>query len=150
MTSADAPTLSDNDYRNAMTEVSFLLDILATTVDDLMGGATVSVGRVAGRHQARKLPIYLQNPSVGEVLSALNEYSQLGTKFTFDSASNTLDFSHCAIREVCQARQLELGGNLCRLYHFYLDGVINEFLLRPTRSLLVSTGTCCQAQLEIR
>jgi hypothetical protein len=150
MNCMDGPELTSQDYQDALTEVSFLLDILASTVDDLMGGATVSVGRVAGRHQARRLPIYVEAPNVDSVVTALNELEKLGAEFRVATDNEVLEFGHCAIRAVCNNRKLELGGNLCRLYHYYLDGVINEFLLRPTRSHLLSTGSACRVRLEIQ
>ncbi len=149
MTSTQLGAPSTADYCNALTEVSFLLDILAATVDDLMGGATVSVGRISGRHQARRLPIYVEQPTLESVVSALQEFGQLGAEFGLVAADSSLEFRHCAIRRVCQSRQIELGGNLCKLYHYYLDGVLNEFLLRPTRSRLTVTGPKCRAMLEV-
>jgi hypothetical protein len=150
MNVTDGPELSSQDYQDALTEVSFLLDILAATVDDLMGGGTVSVGRVAGRHQARRLPIYVEKPTVKAVISELNRLDKLGAQMRVCEDEKTLEFDHCAIRVVCKNRNIELGGNLCRLYHYYLDGIINEFLLRPTRSQILNTGTSCATRLEIQ
>ena len=56
------PTLDD--HQKAFTEISFLLHIFAATVDELMGGATAPVGRIAGRRAARKLPLHLGKRAV--------------------------------------------------------------------------------------
>lgn len=150
MTDVSRTDLDASDYRNALTEVSFLLDILAATVDDLMGGATVSLGRVAGRNQARRLPIFIESPTLTSVVEALRHHQHLGAQFSLLPDSETIEFGHCAIRAVCAQRGQPLGGNLCRVYHYYLDGIINEFLLRPTRSHLDSTGDSCRVHVEVR
>lgn len=150
MTTSEVPKLTPEDYRDALTEVSFILDILAGTVDDLMGGATASVGRVAGRHQARRLPIHAPNPTVASLFEQLRSLDNLGCELELKADQCTVEIGHCFVRGVCREKAMQLGGNLCRLYHFYLDGIINEFLMRPTRSHLLSTGNCCSMRLEIR
>lgn len=62
MNSAEEPTLTLADHQAAFVKVSFLLEIFAATVHDLMGGATDSVGRIAGREMAKKMPVYIPNP----------------------------------------------------------------------------------------
>ena len=49
--------LSLEDHQEAFSEVSFILDIFAATPSELMGGATASVGRIAGRHYLAVLGI---------------------------------------------------------------------------------------------
>jgi hypothetical protein len=41
-------SLSLEDHAKAKTEISFLLEIFADTIVELMGGATAAVGRMAG------------------------------------------------------------------------------------------------------
>jgi hypothetical protein len=73
MSESELSSLTEDDHRQAFTEVSFLLDIFASTIDDVMGGSTATVGRIAGRKMARKLPIYMQRPSPSEALAAFSE-----------------------------------------------------------------------------
>lgn len=145
-------SLTVEDHRKALLEVSFLLEIFADTVHDLMGGATRPVGRIAGRGAARKLPVYLPDATLEAALSALAAQCARGFEITSQVASSAaeLRFGRCAIREACRARGLEPGGRLCQLFHYYLDGVTNELCRRPVRSTLKVVGEACAATLEVR
>ncbi|AAR35794.1 hypothetical protein KIP69_11725 [Geobacter sulfurreducens] len=139
-----------DDHVNAATEVAFLLDIFAATVDNVMGGATASVGRIAGREMARKLPVHLTNPTLDEVVAILNSRMEAGYRFRLegDGTERTLLFDHCVLREVCAKRGLTMGTALCRLFHAYLDGILNELICRPVKSEVVSCGDQCRLNLR--
>lgn len=139
-----------DDHVNAATEVAFLLDIFAATVDNVMGGATASVGRIAGREMARKLPVHLTNPTLDEVVAILNSRMEAGYRFRLegDGTERTLLFDHCVLREVCAKRGLTMGTALCRLFHAYLDGILNELICRPVKSEVVSCGGQCRLNLR--
>ena len=144
--------LTLDDHRAAFTEVSFLLEIFATTVSQLMGGATASVGRIAGRHFARKLPVTLVDPTLEQVVQTLADYVRKGTDiaFTRTDAGVDLTITRCSMRNVCRSRQAELGGDVCRLYHMFIDGVVNELYSRPAKSIITEAGEICHARMEVR
>jgi hypothetical protein len=144
--------LTLEDHQKAFTEISFLLDIFAATIDNLMGGATASVGRIAGRQMAKKLPFYFAHPGLNEVLEALAAHFQGGVKisFTCNRGGADVGFGQCAIREVCKNREIQPGNVLCKLFHFYFDGVVNELCSRPVKSTIQSAGEVCQTRMEVR
>lgn len=144
--------LSQADYDNAFTEVSFLLDIFGSTIDDLMGGATDTVGRVAGRQMAKKLPLYLKDPRLEVVLEALAKHFKAGFELraTCQPDHAELAFGHCLVREVCANRKIPLGGPLCHIFHAYLDGMVNELNFRPTKSTFEALPGECRVRMEIR
>lgn len=144
--------LTLDDHRQAFTEVSFLLDIFAATIDNLMGGATVSVGRIAGRHMAKNLPLHMPSPTLQEVLTALAEHMQAGFEFSFACEEKGADihFGTCVIRKVCTIRNLPVGGELCRLFHYYIDGMVNELCNRPAKSRILVSDDQCRVRLEVR
>ena len=152
MSEQQETVLTIDDHQKAFTEVSFLLDIFAATIDNLMGGATASVGRIAGRHMARNLPLYLATPTLDQVLAALADHMKAGFDISFQVEGNTADisFGRCVIREVCHNRGLAVGGELCRLFHYYTDGMVNELFLRPAKSAIVDIGKECRARMEVR
>ena len=152
MTEQQEASLTIDDHRQAFTEVSFLLDIFTATIDNLMGGATASVGRIAGRHMAKNLPLYLANPTLPDVLAALAEHMQAGFAITFRCEEKAADitFDRCVIREVCHNRGLALGGELCRLFHYYIDGMVNELCQRPAKSSLIASGDQCRSRMDVR
>ncbi|ABB33535.1 hypothetical protein GeomeDRAFT_1166 [Geobacter metallireducens RCH3] len=147
-TTTEQVTLED--HVNAATEVAFLLDIFAATVDTIMGGATASVGRIAGREMARKLPIHLTNPTLDEIVALLNSRMKAGYQFRLEGegTERVLLFDHCVLQEVCAKRGLTLGTALCRLFHAYLDGILNELICRPVKSEVVSCGDQCRLSLR--
>ena len=83
MNSTDAGYVLDltpEDYQKATVEVAFLLDAFASTIDNIMGGNTAPVGRIAGRDTAKKLPLELVDPSLQEIVAALAESVRQRTK----------------------------------------------------------------------
>lgn len=111
-----------------------------------MGGATAPVGRIAGRSMARKLPLHLADPSLASVLALLAQRMQAGFEITttaIDEKNSELLFGRCALREVCSLRTIETGGAVCKLFHSYFDGIVNELLHRPVKSTITATGPVC-------
>ncbi len=153
MSAATPQNLSRKDHEMAMTEVSFLMDIFAATIDDLMGGAIAPVGRIAGRNHGKKMPVYFPDPRLEEVVQAAARQMQRGFDFNGENCTPSgarIHFRRCVIRKVCQSRDLPLGGTLCRLFHAYLDGVLNELTSRPTKSNIESVGEECRIDLEMQ
>ena len=134
--------LTPEDYQKAYVEVAFLLDAFASTIDNIMGGNTAPVGRIAGRGTAQKLPLELSDPTLQDVIGALSRQMQAGFEFTLDE--DRLLFKRCILREMCALRNIETGAALCRLFHSYFDGIANGLLCRPVKSQIVSVGEECQ------
>ena len=133
--------LTSDDYQKAYVEVAFLLDAFASTIDNIMGGNTAPVGRIAGRDTAGKLPLELSEPTLQEVVQAVARQMQAG--FEFKLEGDRLLFKRCILREMCALRKIETGGALCRLFHSYFDGIANGLLCRPVKSQIVSVGEQC-------
>ena len=139
------------DHTTALNEVSFLMDIFASTIDNIMGGATAPVGRIAGREMAQKLPVNLGNPSIKEALGVLAARMKAGFVFSLEGAGDQakLVFDRCALREVCALRGLQTGTALCRLFHAYFDGIVNELICRPVKTENISCDGA-QCRMNIR
>jgi hypothetical protein len=152
MTGNDDLRMTVADEREAFTEVSFLLDTFASTIHDLMGGATAPVGRIGGRHMARKLPVHLPEPTLETVLECVAGQFKSGYDLSASCAERgaEVEFGRCAIRAVCRERNLQPGGDLCKLFHYYLDGIVNELLQRPVKSEIVATGDSCRTRMQVR
>ncbi|MDK9699974.1 MAG: hypothetical protein OEM52_07515, partial [bacterium] len=116
--------LTQEDYGNAFSELSFLLDIYSETINDLMGGSIDSVGRITGREMAKKIPIYLTDLSPESVMQSVTEYLKHGFDISCSCQDHNvgIKIERCVIRKVCENRNLPLGGPLCRIFHSYLDG----------------------------
>ena len=147
MTNDNALQMTPQDHQMAFTEVAFLIESFANTIDNIMGGATAPVGRIAGRAMARKLPLALVEPDLASVLKVLAERMQAGFQITVTpSGERSVDllFERCALREVCTLRNTETGGAICKLFHAYFDGIVNELLYRPVKSEIVESGPMCR------
>lgn len=140
--------LSAEDYQKAMVEVAFLLDAFASTIDNIMGGNTAPVGRIAGRDTAQKLPLELHNPTLEEIIATLQRQMQAG--FDFSLLEGELRFKSCIIREMCGLRKIATGGPLCQLFHSYFDGIVNGLFCRPVKSTLSSVGEQCSLQIAVQ
>ena len=145
-------SLTLEDHQKAKTEISFLLEIFASTIVELMGGATRTVGRMAGRHMAEKLPVYLPNPTLESVLSAVAEHYSAGYDIQYKCDENAADltFGRCAIRDILKERNLEVGGDLCKVFHYALAGVVNQLLDRGAKGVIVKPGNdTCLTRVEL-
>lgn len=140
--------LSQEDYQKATTEVAFLLDAFASTIDNIMGGNTAPVGRIAGRDTARKLPVHLTDPTLPDIIAVLKE--QMHSGFDFDLDQDDMLFKNCIVREMCGLRGIETGGALCHLFHSYFDGIVNGLLSRPVKSTFESVGDQCRLKIAVQ
>jgi hypothetical protein len=137
------------DHKNAFNEVAFLMDIFTSTIDNIMGGATAPVGRIAGRDMARKLPVYLNNPSLEEAIEILSSRMKAGFEFSVEAGEEKkVVFDRCALRDVCSLRKIDTGGAMCRLFHAYFDGIVNELISRPVKSEIISSGKQCITRIR--
>ncbi len=147
MKAEPAPELTADDHKHAMLEVAFLLEAFANTIDNVMGGATGPVGRIAGRDMAKKLPLHLGDPSLAETLAVLSERMKSGFDVTVASVDgNAADTTvgTCFIRDLCSGSGKKPGGAACKLYHAYFDGIVNELMRRPVKSEIVKVGASCK------
>ncbi len=141
-------TSEDHDY--AMMEVAFLVDAFASTIDNVMGGTTGPIGRIAGRDMAKKLPLHLVEPSLTETLAALSEHMKSGFDVTVSSVTGNVaetNVSTCFIRDLCVGSGKPPGGAACKLYHAYFDGIVNELMRRPVKSEILAVGQSCRMKI---
>ena len=140
--------LSEEDYQKATVEVAFLLDAFASTIDNIMGGNTAPVGRMAGRDTAKKLPVNLEEPNLQQIIVLLSDQFRAG--FDIALQGEQLQFKSCILRQMCGVRKIPAGGALCRLFHAYFDGIVNGLLCRPVKSTIDSVGETCTLQIAVQ
>ncbi len=153
MKNCNETTLTLEDHKKAFTETSFLLNILTGTMKDLVGSGASTVANSAGKEIARKMPLYINDPTIEEVTTALTKRLAAGFEFSSIPVDDglKLNFNKCAIREVCQNRNMEIGGELCSIFHYYLGGMFGQLAQKQTRPKIISSGTSqCETHLIIR
>ncbi len=143
--------LTLEDHEKAFTEVSFLLEILVRTAGAVLGKSTPSLGINAGRNMGKKLPVDIPEQTLEAVMAALAQ--QMSAGYQIDSrvsgASADLSFHRCAVREVCRNRELPLGADLCKMFHYYFAGMASQLLGKPARASALTPGeSVCTARLD--
>lgn len=144
--------LTVEEHDKAFTEVSFLLEIFIETMEALSGSGAPSVGMSAGRQMGKKLPIYLHEPKLDEAIAAVNKKLESG----FDVELNCTDLNaelkvgRCAIRDVCKRRGQEVGGELCKMFHYYHAGIVSEVYGKPVRPRIVDAAETCSFEMKAR
>jgi hypothetical protein len=143
--------LKESDYNAAFTEVSFLFEVLATTVKDVIGNSA-PLGVSAGRSMARKIPVNLKQPSLAEVLDVMTAHFQNGFEFTAqtDEQGGTLNVGPCMIRDICKNQNAELGGEMCKIFHSYLGGMTAQLLGKQARISHTEAGDACTLDLKVK
>lgn len=142
-------TMNAKDHDAAFVEVSFLLQMLAQTVEEVIGNPA-PLGVSAGRAMAAKLPLFLKDPDLKAVLDAVSPTLSGGMAYTCAVTGNaaTLEVGHCVIRDLA-AKQGELpGSRLCKLYHHFLSGMISHLLTRQSRVLETAVGPTCTLTVQ--
>lgn len=142
--------LSKEDHDRAFTEVSFLLDMLVRTAGTVVGKSTPALGVNAGRHMGKKLPVLITEPNMEKVLAATADALKSGfvVKCSAIDSGARVEFGRCAIREVCRDRGLEVGGDLCKMFHAYVAGMMAQLLGKPVRPGQTTAGDTCSVQFD--
>lgn len=139
-------TLSSEDYDKAFTEVSFLLDMFVSTIETFVGKSTPALAVAAGRKMALNMPIFLQEATAD---SALAEFirvfriQQMEIDGHITGKEAVITINHCPIRSVCINRGVELDGQICQMFHYYVAGILAELAGCPARPKTVETGEKC-------
>ena len=143
--------LQKSDYAAAFTEVSFLFEVLASTVKDVIGNSA-PLGVSAGRSMAKKIPINLKEPSLGQVFEVLKKHFDSGFEFTanVEDGGGNLQVGTCVIRDICRNQNTELGGEMCRIFHSYLGGMTAQISGRQARVTHTETGDTCVLDVKVK
>lgn len=138
--------LEKEDYDKAFTEVSFLLDMFVQTIEVFVGKSTPSLAVAAGRKMAANMPIHLKDSSHEVALAEfirVFKIQQMEIEGEFKGNEAVLNLHHCPILAVCKNRELEVGGSMCQMFHYYIAGVMAELTGSPARPKTISTGESC-------
>ncbi|MGL1930441.1 MAG: hypothetical protein OCC45_01630 [Desulfotalea sp.] len=145
-------TIESEDYDKAFTEVSFLLDMFVETIEAFVGKSTPSLAVAAGRKMAANMPIHLPDTSPEKALDEfirVFKIQQMEIEGEFNGPDAVININHCPIAAVCTNRELEIGGPICSMFHYYVAGVMAELAGCPARPKTISTSVdACQFKLS--
>lgn len=143
-------TLSTEDYDKAFTEVSFLLDMLVETITAFVGKSTPSLGVASGRKMALNMPVHMTEKTPAKALDELVRVlriQQMDITSRFLDAEAVVSMHDCPIGSVCRNRKMELGGEICQMFHYYVAGIVAELSGAPARPKTLTVGENCTFSL---
>lgn len=143
-------SLVPEDYDKAFTEVSFLLDMFIETIVTFVGKSTPALAVAAGRKMAGNLPVHIVEGTPEEAVSEcvrVFKIQQMEIEGSCEAGKGALEINHCPLGEVCRNRDMELGGQACQMFHYYIAGILAELSGRPTRPVKFEAGEKCTIQL---
>lgn len=138
--------LEAKDYDMAFTEVSFLLDMFVETIVTFVGKSTPSLAVAAGRRMADNMPVHMteKTPEVAlQELIRIFRIQQMEIDGRFNGPEAEITINHCPIRSVCLQRNMEIDGQACQMFHYYIAGILAELAGCPARPKTISTGESC-------
>ncbi len=143
-------TLTSEDYDKAFTEVSFLLDMLVETITAFVGKSTPALGVASGRKMAINMPVHMteKTPTLAldELVRVLRiQRLDIGAQLLGTEA--VVSMHDCPIGSVCRNRKMELGGEICQMFHYYLAGIVAELSGCPARPKTLTVGDNCTFSL---
>lgn len=143
--------LKKEDYDAAFTEVSFLFEVLSTTVKDVIGNSA-PLGVCAGRSMAKKIPVNLKQPALNQVFEVLQTHFQNGFEFDGDigASGGAMKVGTCMIRDICKNQNKEIGGEMCKIFHSYLGGMVAQLSGRQVRVTHRDIGESCVLDVKVR
>ena len=139
-------SLQTEDYDKAFTEVSFLLDMFVETIEAFVGKSTPSLAVAAGRRMAANMPVHKFEANPENALAEfvrIFKIQQMEVEGTFDGSEAVITINHCPILSVCKNRDMEIGGSICQMFHYYIAGIHAELAGCPARPKTISTGETC-------
>lgn len=144
--------LTNEDWQEALTDVSVRLNALGQSVTETMGRGQRAVGRKAGKLAASHLPEMYEGRTVEEVLERMRVRFQ--NSFDFEpSVSNggeeiVFKFSSCALSALVTKDGATVGDALlCGLFHEYWAGLVGAFTHNNYKIEMKETGSQCTMHL---
>ncbi len=116
-------------WEKALTDLGVRLLSIASVFKQTVGSGLPAVGTLAGRTLAGQLPRYRTCGSLGEALQLARE--QFAPTWEIESRLEGedrlfIEVRGCFVRELCRREKIELGGELCTLFFYYLNGYISR------------------------
>lgn len=128
----DMTELDEEAFKKAYKDLGVCLLSVAKTLRKVTGGSMGALGTTAGRISAGHLPHMFE----GEKMSWEELLKDLQTRwkdsfdfdYTIENSVATLKFVRCPIYEILSLEGEKAGGDLCNLFHNYIQGIMVEVL----------------------
>jgi L-aspartate semialdehyde sulfurtransferase ferredoxin len=116
-------------WDRALADLGVRLLSIASVFKQTVGSGLPAVGTLAGRTLAGQLPRYQVCHSLEQALQLAHD--QFTPAWELESKLEgadklTIEVKGCFVRDLCQREKIELGGELCTLFFYYLNGYISK------------------------
>ena len=116
-------------WEKALTDLGVRLLSVASVFRQTVGSGLPAIGTLAGQTLAGQLPRYQTCSTLEEALDLARE--QFAPAWEIESRLDSTDMltiavKGCFVRELCQKEKIDLGGELCTLFFYYLSGYISK------------------------
>jgi len=143
----DEVQVNDSDYEKASRDLGVRLLSISKTLRKVAGGSLGAVGTTAGRIAASHLPRMFEDEKIGfeDILKDLQGKWKDSFKFDYVMADNsaTLTFDHCPVYSILTSHGEKVGGDLCSLFHAYIQGILVEVVQDKFQMKVETMGEKC-------
>ncbi len=131
-------------WEKALIDLGVRLLSIASVFRQTVGSGLPAVGTLAGRTLAGQLPRYHACASLEEALNLTRDQFAPAWEMDFKAEGEDrliISINGCFVRELCQREKIELGGDLCTLFFYYLSGYIARMGNARLRLMNAERGT---------
>lgn len=140
-------------WEKALVDLGVRLLSIASVFRQTVGSGLPAVGTLAGRTLAGQLPRYHPCSSLEESLNLAKEQFAPAWEMDFKTENEDklfLSINGCFVRDLCHREKIDLGGDLCILFFYYLSGYISRMGNARLRLMNAERGeTCCRYEMKI-
>jgi L-aspartate semialdehyde sulfurtransferase ferredoxin len=139
-------------WEKALVDLGVRLLSIASVFRQTVGSGLPAVGTLAGRTLAGQLPRYRSCGSLEEALILARDQFAPAWEMDFKAEGEDrliINIKGCFVRELCQREKIDLGGDLCTLFFYYLSGYTARIGNARLRLMKAERGaTCCFYEMK--
>lgn len=145
--------VEESDYNKASKDVGVRLLSIAKTLKKVSGGSLGAIGTTSGRIAASHLSRMFEDVNItfDDILKDLQKKWEASFSFDYTLVGNeaTLTFKHCPVYTILTREGEKVGGDLCTLFHCYIQGILVEVLSERLQLKVESMGETCVLKIRL-
>ena len=149
----ESSVLEEEDYKKASKDLGVRLLSISKTLRKVAGGSLGAIGTTAGRVAAAHLPRMFEEESISfeDILKDLQEKwkDSFHFEYTISGETATLNFDNCPVYSILEKGGEKVGGDLCTLFHTYLQGIVGEVIKRKAQVKAEKMGAQCVLKIRL-
>ena len=148
-----AAALTEEDYDEALWDVSTRLLTLVDSMTQTMGRGQKVLGRKSGQISAAHLPELYEAATIDQILERLKHTFEHAFSFTYNVSGEgeviSMEFHECALHSVVKRSQGKSGeAAVCNVFHDYLAGLFTSFTRKRYSIAADVAGSKCSLKFD--